>query len=318
MRDLWHRFEALLGDLLHWVEALAARPHGDWALFLLAAAESSFFPIPPDPLLIALCLGRPDRAFWFAGLCTAGSVIGGMIGYAIGFYGGRPLLLRFFARERVAKVERYYDRYNAWATGIAGLTPLPYKLFTLSGGAFAINFKVFVLASVLSRGLRFFAVATVVYLVGEPARDLIERHLGWLTVAFVILLVLGFLLVGRGAHRASRAESEPEPMTSDDRSTAAPPPAERPRRARRLIVTGRVQGVFFRDFTRRQARELGVSGWVRNRPDGSVEAEVAGSEAALDELARRLRRGPQAARVDRLDSEDLPTPAEPRGFEIRA
>ncbi len=198
------RLTELLRGMLHWVEGFAATPYGGWALFVLAFAESSFFPIPPDVLLIALCLGQPELAFWFAGVCTVGSVLGGMAGYGVGLYGGRPLLQRLFRADRIAAVKSYYDRYNAWATGIAGLTPIPYKVFTISGGTFAINFKIFVVASIASRGLRFFVVAGVVRWLGEPAREFIDRHLGWLTVAFVILLVLGFWLAGKGARRAGR------------------------------------------------------------------------------------------------------------------
>ncbi len=198
------QLHTLLRDLLHWVESFAESPHGVWALVVLSFAESSFFPVPPDVLLIALSLGRPDLAFWFAAVCAAASVVGGMAGYGIGFYGGRPLLRRFFSADRVRAVEGYYDRYNAWATGIAGLTPLPYKLFTLSGGAFSIDFKIFVLASIVSRSLRFFAVAAIVYWFGDAARLFIEEYLGWLTIAFVVLLVLGFWIAGKGARRAAR------------------------------------------------------------------------------------------------------------------
>ncbi len=199
------QLHALLRDLLHWVESFADSPHGIWALVVLSFAESSFFPVPPDVLLIALCLGRPELAFWFAGVCAAASVVGGMAGYGIGFWGGRPLLKRLFRADRVRAVESYYERYNAWATGIAGLTPLPYKLFTLSGGAFSIDFKIFVLASIVSRSLRFFAVAAIVYWLGDTATAFIDEYLGWLTIAFVVLLVLGFWIAGRGAHRAARA-----------------------------------------------------------------------------------------------------------------
>ncbi len=197
----------LLRDLLHWVESFADSPHGVWALAVLSFAESSFFPVPPDVLLIALCLGRPDLAFWFAAVCAVASVTGGMVGYGIGFYGGRPLLRRLFRAERVQAVESYYDRYNAWATGIAGLTPLPYKVFTISGGAFSINFKIFVLASIVSRSLRFFLVAAIVYWLGDAAKIFIDKHLGWLTIAFVVLLVVGFWIAGKGAHRASRGQA---------------------------------------------------------------------------------------------------------------
>ena len=196
---------SMMTGLLHWVEAWAQRPDAGWALFLLAFVESSFFPIPPDILLIPLCLGEPRLAFWFAAVCSVGSILGGMAGYGIGYYGGRPLLQRLFNGPRIAAVQPYYDRYNAWATGIPGLTPLPYKLFTISAGAFAINFKIFMLASIVSRSLRFFLVASIVYYFGDAARGFIDRHLGWLTVVFVLLLVGGFWFVGRRAKRAYRS-----------------------------------------------------------------------------------------------------------------
>lgn len=197
-----------LTQLLRWVESFAATSYGDWALFVLAFAESSFFPIPPDVLLIALCLGRPEASLYFALLCTAGSVLGGMAGYAIGYYGGRPLLKRLFKAHKVRAVEMLYDRYNAWATGIAGLTPLPYKIFTVSGGVFAINFKVFVIASVLARGLRFFVVAALMYVYGEPVKAFIERYLNWLSIAFVVILILGYWLA---SHVFSRTGGEEAP-----------------------------------------------------------------------------------------------------------
>jgi membrane protein YqaA with SNARE-associated domain len=208
--DLWHGLHEWLTAMLAWVEAFAATPYGGTALFILAFAESSVFPIPPDVLLIALSLGRPELSFWFALICSVGSVLGGMAGYALGFYGGRPLLRRMFPHERIEAVERYYDRYNAWAIGIAGLTPLPYKLFTISAGAFAINFKVFVLASVVSRTTRFMLVAGLIYVLGESAKLFIEKYLNILTIAFVVLLVLGFWVIGRGASKAGSAPAEPE------------------------------------------------------------------------------------------------------------
>jgi membrane protein YqaA with SNARE-associated domain len=203
LRELLSTLTAPLSRLFHWVQGLAQSPNAGTALFFLAFAESSFFPIPPDVLLIPLCLGDPSRALWFALVCSLGSVLGGAAGYGIGFYGGRPLLHRFFAPEKLLAVERYFERYNAWAIGIAGLTPLPYKLFTLSGGAFAINFRVFLVASVLSRSLRFFAVAGLIYWFGEPIGAFIEKYFELLSVAFVVLLVGSFWIVGRRANRAA-------------------------------------------------------------------------------------------------------------------
>lgn len=197
------RIHELLSGLLAWVESFAATPYGGWALFAIAFAESSFFPIPPDVLLIALCLGQPELSLFFALICTVASVTGGMLGYGIGFWGGRPLLKRLFNPQKIRAVESYYDRYNAWATGIAGLTPLPYKIFTISGGVFAINFKIFVIASVLARALRFFAVATLIYFYGESVKAFIERYLNLLSILVVIFLIGGYWLFARMAHRAA-------------------------------------------------------------------------------------------------------------------
>lgn len=215
---MWTRFEAWLHDLLGWVEGWAASPYGAWALFALAFAESSFFPIAPDVLLIALVLGDPSRWLWFAAVCSLGSVLGGILGYGIGLKGGRPVLKRFFGGSgRVQTVEQMYDRYNAWATGIAGLTPIPYKVFTIAGGVFAVNFRIFVLASALSRSARFFLVAGLVAWFGEPIRAFIERYLGLLTIAFVLLVIAGFWLLGRGSGRIGK---QADADSSDDQPAA--------------------------------------------------------------------------------------------------
>lgn len=208
LSDLWTGLHDLLSGMLAWVEAFAATPYGGTALFVLAFLESSVFPIPPDVLLIALSIARPELAFWFALVCSVGSVLGGMAGYALGYYGGRPLLLRMFPREKIENVERYYEKYNAWAIGIAGLTPLPYKIFTISAGAFAINFKVFVLASVISRTARFMLVAGLIYAFGDTAKLFIDKYLNLLTIAFVVLLIVGFWVIGRGASKASNSSDE--------------------------------------------------------------------------------------------------------------
>lgn len=207
VKDLFHALEAWLHTLLDWVEAFAGTPYGDWALAVIAFAESSFFPVPPDVLLIALCLGDPSRALWFAALCSVGSVVGGIVGYGIGYYGGRPLLYRFFPDRKVDAVAAYFDKYNAWAIGIAGLTPLPYKLFTLSGGACAINFRVFVVASVISRSFRFFLIAGLIWLFGEPIQAFIDQYLGLLTIAFVVLLLGGFWIINRMGRGAAAEEA---------------------------------------------------------------------------------------------------------------
>lgn len=233
LRTLLERLSGWLHALLAWVESWAHHPYGGSVLFLLAFAESSFFPIPPDVLLIPLCLGDPEKSFWFAFLCTAGSVLGGIAGYGIGYWGGRPLVYKLFSDKKIKAVENLYDRWNAWATGIAGLTPIPYKIFTISGGACAINFKVFVIASIVSRSLRFFGVAALIFFFGEPIKAFIEEYLNLLTIAFVVLLVLGFWLVGHGFGRAGGdGEDEVgevgEVGEGGEEVTAAPEPKELP------------------------------------------------------------------------------------------
>ncbi len=183
--------------VLHWAET----PWGVPALGGLSLAESSFFPIPPDPLLMALCLGAARRAFWFATVATASSVVGGVIGYWIGASAWVAVGDWFFAvvpgvsPESFARVQGLYDRWDFWAIFAAGLTPIPYKVFTLSAGVFAINFPVFVLASALSRGLRFFVVAGLIHQYGEPIAAFIDRYFNLLTVAFVALVGIGFAAV---------------------------------------------------------------------------------------------------------------------------
>ncbi len=190
-----------LRRLYDWVLHWADTPYGVPALFLLALAESSFFPIPPDPLLIALCLGAASRSLHFAVVATAASVLGGIIGYGIGWGAwsvAEPLFYAYVpgvSPEAFERVRALYDRWDFWAVFIAGLTPIPYKVFTLSAGVFAINFPVFVLASVLSRGLRFFLLAGLIYRFGAPITAFIDRYFNWLAWAFGILLVGGFAVI---------------------------------------------------------------------------------------------------------------------------
>lgn len=187
--------------LYDWVLHWAYTPYGPLALFLLAAAESSFFPIPPDPLLLALCLGAPARSFRFAGLATLASVVGGILGYALGAVGWGLLGDFFYAYvpgvtpEAFASVQELYAQYDFWAVFLAGLTPIPYKVFTLSAGIFSINFAVFVLASALSRGLRFFLVGGLIFQFGPPISRFIDRYFNVLTWIFGVLVLLGFIVV---------------------------------------------------------------------------------------------------------------------------
>lgn len=185
--------------LYDWILHFAETPWGTWALFLLAFAESSFFPIPPDVLLIAMALAVPAGAFRYAAVCTAGSVLGGMLGYFIG-YGfmeavGFRILDFYGLKAKFDVIGDLYNRYSAWAVGIAGFTPVPYKVFTIAGGAFRIDFTMFVLVSLVSRGARFFLVSFLFYRFGEGIKTFIDRYFNILTILFMILLVGGFILV---------------------------------------------------------------------------------------------------------------------------
>ena len=192
----------LVRRLYDWVLHWADTPYGLQALAVLAFAESSVFPIPPDPLLIALCLGAAGRSLRFAAVATIASVLGGVVGYGIGAVVWSSVSGFFFSDfvpgvtpEAFATVQGYYDQWNFWAVFMAGLTPLPYKVFTISAGVFSINFPVFVLASALSRGLRFFLVAGLIYRYGESIGSFIDRYFNILTWVFALLLVLGFVVI---------------------------------------------------------------------------------------------------------------------------
>lgn len=196
-RGLRYQIRRLYDWVLHWAET----PYGVPALFLIAFAESSFFPIPPDPLLLALCLGASKRSLRFAGVATIASVVGGMAGYAIGAGAWGVAQDWFFTYvpgvtpEAFEGVRAFYDRHGFAAVFLAGLTPIPYKVFTLASGVFGINFGVFVLASFLSRGLRFFVLAVLVYRFGPPIERFIDRHFDRLVLVFSVLLVGGFVAI---------------------------------------------------------------------------------------------------------------------------
>ncbi|MDJ0825638.1 MAG: YqaA family protein [Rhodobacter sp.] len=189
----------MIRRLYDWTLSLAASRHALWALALVAFLESSVFPIPPDILMIPMILATPSRAFLIAGVALVASVLGGLLGYAIG-YGlfetvGRPVL-EFYGTE--AYFDEFRDRYNAWgawAVLIAGVTPFPYKVITILSGTTALSLPVFVTASILARGLRFFVVALLLWKYGEPIRYFIEKRLGLMFTLFVALLIGGVLLV---------------------------------------------------------------------------------------------------------------------------
>ena len=186
---------SLISDLGHWVLAWGASPWGSLALFVLAFWESSFFPIPPDGLMIALAAGNLSFALGFSGLATAGSLLGAMLGYWIGLRGGRPVLNRFFSEKRIHYVEQQYQKRDIWAVTIAAFTPIPYKVFAIGAGAFRLHFRRFMLASLIGRGGRFFLVGVLITVFGTQIETIVDDYFDVLAIAFVVVLVMGFLVI---------------------------------------------------------------------------------------------------------------------------
>lgn len=197
-----------LHRLYDWVLHWSGHRHAQPALFLLSLAEASVFPIPPDVLLAAMTVSKPKRAVWFATVATAGSVVGGLVGYAIGWglwQAAEPIFFRYlapfsFTPENFAWVQTKYQANAFLALFTAGFTPIPYKVFTIAAGVFKVGLPVFILASALGRAGRFFLVALLLQFVGPRVLPFIEKYLGWLTLAFVVLLVGGFWLIGKMSH----------------------------------------------------------------------------------------------------------------------
>ncbi len=181
--------------VLHWAET----PYAAWALFILAFAESSFFPIPPDVLLIAVAISIPKRAFYFAFICSVASVLGGTFGYLIGYQFmeviGSSIIDFYGYNDQFIELQALFKRYDFWAVGMAGFTPIPYKVFTISAGAFNLKFTTFLLASIISRSARFFLVGAFIYIFGEPAKAFIDKYFNLLTVLFFVLIGLGFVVI---------------------------------------------------------------------------------------------------------------------------
>jgi len=199
----WHLHRRLYNWVLHW----ALTPYGGWALFLLSFAESSFFPVPPDVLLAPLTLGNRAKWWRFALSCSLASVVGGIFGYGIGYWlwlggeGFSPLAEFVFAHvpgfgeAEYVKAQQWYGRYSFWVVFAAGFTPLPYKVITITAGACQINFAIFVLASAISRSARFFLVAGLFWRFGPRIKPFIDKYFNWLCVAFMVLLLGGFLVI---------------------------------------------------------------------------------------------------------------------------
>jgi membrane protein YqaA with SNARE-associated domain len=190
-------FKKLYDWMLHWADT----PYGPIALFILALAESSFFPIPVDPLLIALCLGAIKKSWRFAFYTSIASILGGMIGYAIGFGVWEAVDTFFFkyvpgfSESLFNRVMANFNEYGFWYVFAAGFTPIPYKVFTIASGVFKLNFVLFVTASTISRSLRFFAIAALFRKFGPEIKSFIDKYFNLLAILFFILLLGGFLVI---------------------------------------------------------------------------------------------------------------------------
>jgi membrane protein YqaA with SNARE-associated domain len=178
---------------------IAAGPHALTALLVVSFAESSFFPIPPDILLIPMILARPHQAFRLAALCTLASVAGGLVGYAIGYYLfdaiGRPVLEFYNAMGSYDSLKAGFAEWGVWIIIIKGMTPIPYKLITIASGVAQFDFWAFIAASIVSRSIRFFLVAALLWWFGDPVREFIERRLTLVTTVFAVALVGGFVVL---------------------------------------------------------------------------------------------------------------------------
>lgn len=201
----------MIKRLYNWVLSWSESRWGWVALLFIALFEASWFPLPPDILLIALCLGATAKSFRFATICLIGSVVGAALGYGIGHFlwitpDGDPTALASLFYEYVFSIEKFqnvgslYDRFNFWIIFTAGFTPLPFKLFTIAGGMFDINFVMFIIASIIARGMRFFLIAGLIWKFGAPIKVFIDKYFNLLASLFAVLLigftVLAFWLFG--------------------------------------------------------------------------------------------------------------------------
>ena len=189
----------MIRRLYDWTLGLAQHPHALWALAVVAFIESSFFPIPPDILMIPMIIARPSRAFVIAGVALVASVLGGLFGYGIGALAfeslGQPILASLGKADAMAEFSTRFNDMGFWAVLVAGVTPFPYKVITIMSGWTGMPMGTFIMTSILARGLRFFVVAGLLWKFGAPIRDFIEKRLGIMFTLAVALLLGGFLAV---------------------------------------------------------------------------------------------------------------------------
>lgn len=189
----------MIRRLYDWLMSLAKGRHAPLALGVASFAESSFFPIPPDVMLIPMVVAKRENWFWYGLLCTLTSVLGAFLGYAIGALLfqtiGQPILNFYGAEHTFERFVEWYDQWGGWGILLGAITPFPYKVLTIFSGSIGFNFLQFTLVSLVGRGLRFFIVSGLLYFFGEPIRDFIEKRLGLMFVIFCVLLIGGFIAV---------------------------------------------------------------------------------------------------------------------------
>jgi membrane protein YqaA with SNARE-associated domain len=190
----------MIRALYNWTISLAASPYALWALAIVAFMESSFFPIPPDVIMIPMIIAAPRRAFLIAGVAVVASVLGGMFGYYIGAVlfenVGQPIFDFYGKSDAVAAFSEKFNTYGAWAVLVAGVTPFPFKVITIMSGVTSLSLPVFIVSAIAARALRFFLVAVLLWKFGAPIRNFIEKRLGLMFIIFCVLLFGGFVLVG--------------------------------------------------------------------------------------------------------------------------
>lgn len=226
----------MIKRLYNWILSWSNSRWGWLALFFIALFEASWFPLPPDILLIALCLGATAKSFRFATICLVGSVLGAALGYGIGHFlwitpAGDPTAIANFFYDNVFSVESFnnvgnlYDRFNFWIVFTAGFTPLPFKLFTIAGGMFSINFPMFIIASIVSRGMRFFLIGWLIWRYGAPIKSFIDKYFNLLASLLAVMLIgftaLAFWLFGSGeTEETATTPAIEESVTETDNSDA--------------------------------------------------------------------------------------------------
>ena len=189
----------MIKRMYDWTLSMSGHPRSLWVLAFVAFIESSFFPIPPDLLLIPLILAAPTRAFGIALIAVVASVAGGVFGYFIGAFAfeaiGQPILASLGKIDYISGFNQKFNEYGLWAVLIAGVTPFPFKVITIMSGWTSMPFGVFVISSLVARSLRFFAVATLLYYFGAPIRNFIEKRLGLVFTVFIFVLIAGFFMI---------------------------------------------------------------------------------------------------------------------------